>query len=100
MLRSWFLGGAIVVLLGAPARADSGFSLGVEGGVMEFDSRASLGNAGAAWGLRGGFGFFGPTRLEARYLSAGVEGASAREGEGQLALPLLPGRAAAAPRAG
>jgi len=89
---------AVAVVAGSvrPARADAGFSLGVEGGVMEFDARASLGDAGVAWGLRGGIGLFGPTRLEARYLSsghdlAGGHSANVREGDAQLRLSLLPG---------
>jgi len=88
--------GWLALLLGAatPARADSSFSLGVEGGVMEFDSRASLGAAGAAWGVRGGIGVLGPTRLEARYLSSGHDQSSVREGDAQLRVSLLPGGAA------
>src|SRR5215471_2541655 len=85
---------ALLFCAATPARADSTFSLGVEGGVMEFDAHASLGAAGAAWGVRGGIGFFGPTRFEARYLSSERDQASVREGDAQLRLSLLPGGAA------
>src|SRR5262245_18522962 len=76
------------------ARADGGFSVGLEGGVMQFDSRASLDASGVAWGLRGGIGLFGPARLEARFLAANHEQdnhtASLREGSAQLRLSLIP----------
>jgi opacity protein-like surface antigen len=87
----------VATLLAGPtlARADSSFSLGVEGGVMQFESSASFNQAGFAWGLRGGFGLFGPTRLEARLLSASQEEAgtrtSLREGSAQLRLSIIPG---------
>src|SRR5215471_21486427 len=79
---------------GSVARADNWFSVGLEGGVMEFDSRASLDSSGVSWGLRGGIGLFGPTRLEARFLSAAHDQATytanVREGSAQLRLSLIP----------
>jgi hypothetical protein len=86
---------ALWLLAGRAARADSaGFSLGVEAGVMEFDDHASLGSAGMAWGIRGGMGLIGPTRLEARYLAASHDLAGGsidvREGTAQLRLSIIP----------
>jgi hypothetical protein len=79
---------------GSVALADGGFSVGLEGGVMEFDSRASLDTSGVSWGLRGGIGLFGPARLEARFLSAthdqDTHSASVREGSAQLRLAFIP----------
>jgi hypothetical protein len=76
------------------AHADGGFSVGLEGGLMEFDDSASVASRGFAWGLRGGISLLGPARLEARFLSAGrdVSGYSetVREGDAQLRLSLLP----------
>ena len=85
---------AALLAASAAARAD-GFSVGGGGGGMEFDTRASLGESGLAWGLRGGIGLFGPARLEARFLSAARDldngySASAREGDAQIRLALLP----------
>src|SRR5436309_5246592 len=89
-MRTATLAFAMVLFLGGAAWADATVSVGVEGGVMEFDDRMSLGNAGGALGLRGGVGFLGPTRLEARYLRAGVDAAgmtaSVTEIAGQLRL--------------
>jgi hypothetical protein len=85
---------AAVLCWGSVARADNGFSVGLEGGVMEFDSRASLDSSGVSWGLRGGIGLFGPARLEARFLSAAhnqdTYTASVREGSAQLRLSMIP----------
>ena|SRR5687768_11408676 len=82
--------------LPSAAHAAGGFSVGVEGGVMEFNSRASLNEAGMAWGLRAGFRLLGPTRLEARFLSAGHElggnTVNLRQGSALLHVALLPGR--------
>ena len=82
---------------GSVARADGGFSVGLEGGVMEFDSRASLDSSGMSWGLRGGIGLFGPMRLEARFLSAALSQdaytANVREGSAQLRLSMIPNSA-------
>jgi opacity protein-like surface antigen len=87
----------MVLGVATAARADAGFSVGVEGGVMEFDSRASLNASGIAWGLRGGVGFLGPTRLEARFLSAsqdmGQYQATLREGDAQIRVSLIPNTA-------
>jgi hypothetical protein len=90
---------AIVVFLvgvAPPIRAEPGFSLGVEGGVMQWGPSASFGAAGVAWGLRGGIGLIGNLRLEARFLSARRDlsagmTATAREGDAQLRVALRSG---------
>ena len=85
---------AAVLCWGSVARADGGFSVGLEGGLMEFNSKASLDSSGMSWGVRGGIGLFGPTRLEARFLSAAHDQstytANVREGSAQLRLSLIP----------
>jgi len=89
-MKSATLALALVLASGAVAWADATISVGVEGGVMEFDDRMSLGNAGGVLGLRGGIAFFGPTRLEARYLRSSVDvagaSATATEISGQVRL--------------
>jgi hypothetical protein len=72
------------------AHADPFLSLGVEGGIMAVDSSSPRSDAGGAFGLRGGVGFLGPTRLELRYLRGSLDasGHSIRSSElaGQLRL--------------
>jgi hypothetical protein len=85
-----------VLLWGSVGRAEPGFSVGVEGGVMQWGSTPSFGAAGVAWGLRGGIGLIGNLRLEARFLSARRDlsagmTATAREGDAQLRVALRQG---------